>query len=471
MFKYSPPSNLDDLKGRPTRTNFLNDWHAWIESQIRDEICSLINPPRNRQGRRDFPVRYPLFFCEVDDPADATDLPITWNAFPLSVARRFGNQLDDALSYLDTLEVTTDFTPRDAAQDVTTKYRRHDEYCEWHYYKDGPLGPRIVFTAEGPEYWIQLANHDFERVVELYQTWVSPEVQREDLELDQDIVFGQWRLRKGDYNPFNIWNTEKGIMHLTQPANTLGAEINLAARATVLRKAEDDERIVDARRLIASSGFGSINRSSDPNIGFGVNITAVPTHAADPLSITLANPVGLYMDRVEQGKVTDANDIPLAGWFDFKRGSAGRGLMAVLQPPEGDTRTLEDVFIEGERLKSGGQVARFIQMVLYGATAQLGAPQQPLHPPFYRACVRQGTDTSDLSKTNLLAGFSAEQTCEAQGNTLQPPIALDDAYPDLFTPSSVSTAVTSAGLRAPQTTPPPPLAPAPAGSPRMTRDV
>ena len=61
-------------------------------------------------------------------------------------------------------------------------------------------------------------------------------------------------------------------MHLTQRANTLGAEINLAARATVLRRDHAGNRITDARRLISSSAFGSPDRSSDPNISQGVNL-------------------------------------------------------------------------------------------------------------------------------------------------------------------------------------------------------
>ena len=41
--------------------------------------------------------------------------------------------------------------------------------------------------------------------------------------------------KKGSYNPYNRWNTTDGIMHLTQPSNSLSAEILLGADATVLR--------------------------------------------------------------------------------------------------------------------------------------------------------------------------------------------------------------------------------------------
>ena len=44
----------------------------------------------------------------------------------------------------------------------------------------------------------------------------------------------------GAYNPRNMWNTARGAMHLTHPANSLGAEIKLAADAAARQLAEGD---------------------------------------------------------------------------------------------------------------------------------------------------------------------------------------------------------------------------------------
>jgi hypothetical protein len=434
MFVYKTPGNTDDLHGRPDRGKFLDAWSTWIAKQIRGQIQALKAPPADNDGRRDFPVPSPLFFCEADHAADSTDLPVTWNAFPLSIARRYDNDPETAWKYLDQLGSTTRYTPSEAA-DVTTAYRRQDEYCEWHRYDQGPRGPRMVFTAEGPEYWIQLAAYDFDQVVNLYHDLVSTAVQPDELKLKHDIDFGGWHLKAGSYDPFNIWNTEKGVIHLTHPANTLGAEVNLAARATVLRHDASSHRIVESRRLISASGYGDVNRSSDPAIGFGVNITAVPEGQTKPLSITLANPVGLYMDSIAESQLTDKNDQPLVGWFTFVRGVKGRGLMAVLEPPKDDARTLDDVYVSGKKLVSGAQIASLIQMVIYAATAKLNAPMSPVHPPFYRSCVPEGTDVGDLSKVNLLGGFSADQSCKIQGSKLTNPLALAEAYPDLDQPA------------------------------------
>ena len=443
---YRTPSDIDDLAGRPTRTDFLDAWDAWIEKQIRDEIHGLQSPPVQRDGRRDYPVAAPLFFAEADHAADATDLPVTWNAFPLAVERQFDNDPPAGWTYLEQLGSTTKYTPSGAA-DVTTAYRRQDEYCEWHRYDGGPLGQRIVFTAEGPEYWIQLAAYDFDRVVELYKHFVSPDVKPDQLRLKHDIDFGNWSLKAGSYDPFNVWNTTNGVIHLTNPANTLGAEVNLAARATVLRKDAAGNRIVEARRLISASGFGDANRSSDPNIGHGVNLTAVPQGVANPVSITLANPVGLYMDTVAAARITDKDDQPLAGWFTFQRGKAGRGLMGVLKAPQGDNRTLDDVYVGGKKLESGAQVAHLIQMVIYAATASLNAPMSALNPPFFRSCVPGGTDVTDLSTVNVLDGFSAASSCQVQGKALHPPRDLIEAFPDLEKPAGSLLAFTASRQR------------------------
>ena len=425
MFTYDPPGNLDDLAGRPSRQTFLEDWNRWVEKKIRDEIANLSDPLGSDR------VPEPLFFSEADTAAQSTDLPVTWNGYPLAVARQNVRDPSVGWALLDKLGSTEGYTP-EGNNPVTTHFRRHDEYCEWHRDENGPRGPRLIFTAEGPEYWILLAEHDLGRVVELYQELVSTKVREADLLLAEDLQYGDWLLSAGTYNPFNIWNTEQGIMHLTHPANTLGAEINLAARATVLRRDARGNRITESRRLIASSGYGSVNRSSDPNIGYGVNITAVPVGATTPLSITLGNPVGLYMDEVTETRITDSNDQPLTGWFQFVRGSKGRGLRAVLEPPVGDTRTLDDVFVDGEPLSSGAQIAGLIQMVIYAATADLGKPMSPLQPPVLRACIPEGTDLSDLSKINLISTRQLHQTCRLRGAELDPPIPLDDAYPELF---------------------------------------
>jgi len=373
MFKYSTPAGIDDLHERPTRSDFLDDWHGSVK---RDFLANI----------GDLPPTHQLFFTETVSPATSAEIPITWNAFPLSISRVVPNnpiQRWDAADRLGERNRSVDGTS------VLKKFRFQDEYCEWFAYRQTPGGPisRIVFTAEAPEYWIMLAKHDFQAVFVLYKSLVSPEVQEHELKLTKAIRFGNSVLNVGDYDPYNVWNTEKGVMHLTHPANTLGAEINLAAVATIPIADIDNNRVTEVRRLACSSVFGDPNRSSDPSIGHGVNMTALPTTlGAAAQSITLANPVALYIDDIANGAITDENGDPLAGWFTIVRGVRGRGLMAVLEPPPGAAIGLGQIRIGNRSLTHGGQVAERIQMVLYGKTANLGHPVPPLFPRLQHCC-------------------------------------------------------------------------------------
>jgi len=73
------------------------------------------------------------------------------------ISRKFGGGGPKAWSAADVLQSTTRYTP-DQSPPVTTQFRPQDEYCEWFAYKDPGSGKlsRIVFTSEGPEYWINL---------------------------------------------------------------------------------------------------------------------------------------------------------------------------------------------------------------------------------------------------------------------------------------------------------------------------
>lgn len=73
------------------------------------------------------------------------------------------------------------------------------------------------------------------------------------------------------YNSRNTWNwstTTGTILHLAQVNNTLGAQVDIAAQATVIRKDVDDEVITDQTQLIECSGYGDRDRNSDPMVGF-----------------------------------------------------------------------------------------------------------------------------------------------------------------------------------------------------------
>jgi hypothetical protein len=431
VFRYTPPGGIDDLEGRPKRKAFLDDWHEFVHGQFRANLDRLQDPRDENGVAFDTPIPDPLFFSEVDDAATSGDLPVTWSAFPLGLMRRNGQNQTAAWAAADVLQSTTQFSP--PGETATTRFRPQDEYCEWHVYRNAATKKieRVVFTAEAPEYWIRLAEHDVAAVLALYQKHVSTKVKKADLLLDRDIEFGTRTLSKGGYNPFNPWNTENGIVHLTHAANTIGAQINLAARATALRKNASGTRITDARRLICCSGFGSCNRSSDPSIGQGVNITARGAGAADrPLRITLANPVGLYMNQLTGGTLTDDKGKPLDNWFTFARGKAGRGLMAVVRPPKSAKIGFDALQVKGVPFTRAGQIAEALQMVLYAKTAPFTGAAPPLAPCVFHCCVPSATAAASL-KDVILFQDATDDSCADRGAGSTPPVAMKDAYPEL----------------------------------------
>ena len=258
-------------------------------------------------------------------------------------------------------------------------YRPQDEYCEWRVERDSQgRVVRVMFTSEPPEYWQALhgdslnANDgqddrsleftgDPKLLLDLYRTHVSEAVQPEDLECQDDIYLGDPTpaYRKGEYNPYNRWNTTDGVMHLTHPSNTLNAEIRLGADATVLWCHDDSETSqVEASpdTIIARGRLGGNNRCSDPTIAGSVNHLA-----AQGFGITLADPVGLYMDHLDMAgwtiKLGSRAEPVDPGWFRVVRGQPGLIERAVFEVPAA-IGTISDIEIGGEPIRYGGQLGR-----------------------------------------------------------------------------------------------------------------
>jgi len=209
-------------------------------------------------------------------------------------------------------------------------------------------------------------------------------------------------------------------MHLTHPANTLGAEINLAAQATGQRVDKTGALITDARSLICCSGYGSANRSSDPTIGQAVNLSV-----RGAVSLTLSNPVGLYMDGLKtNGQITGPAGEDLSGWFKIVRGSSGRVLPAEFGPPPGSAFGLESVLVKGVPLEAGAQIAQLIRMVLYAKVVDLHMPASPNAPCVQHCCVGRGATLA----TSNLKQVSRNQACSGNCNGFP----CVEAYPNLL---------------------------------------
>jgi hypothetical protein len=234
--------------------------------------------------------------------------------------------------------------------------RAQDEYLEWHLSRnsDGKI-VSVEFTCEGYDYYEFLAEQAPGKLVALYQKYINPAVQREDL------------FSAGSYNRFNHWNMQDGAMHLTNSANNLFAEVFLGASATVRRKNSAGAEITATIPLIKCGEYGDESRNSDPAIGAAVNGLA-----RQGRMITLANPVGLYIASFDGSGFRLPDDSAADGFFQILRGKTGQALRAVYQLPQNLASaglTVSDVKIGGTPIEFGGQIAQRITMKLTGVAS------------------------------------------------------------------------------------------------------
>lgn len=395
------PAAVDDFADRPARREaFAQGWDAilasWFEAYAGIEGGAF-----------------------YDDRADATPgepdvQSVAWDAFPRPIERWFEDADDpdlDRWHAAETLRPRTfdgkplrRVTDGSLAEPVPVFHRQQDEYCEWfaHRDDDGRIA-RVTFTCEGPEYWRFLAGGtgaffpeddersaivegDMDLVLERYRAHVDPAVDGDDLLWPYDVAAYDARSRRwaiygkaGTYNPFNKWTTTHGAMHLTHPANTLRGVFTVAGRAAVLRKDGSGRPVTDAEAIVCCSGFGEPNRSSDPTIGAAVNGLV-----ADGLSVSLADPLGLYIAGInlDAFRGPGGEDMTRAWTVDRGDPSTQRILRATFAAPAGSGLTVDDIRAAGTPIAYGGQIADEVQMIV-SALAKRIRPR----PPARQKCV------------------------------------------------------------------------------------
>jgi hypothetical protein len=378
--RYDPPGFLTDFKTIPDQ---LQQWSDAVGGWIAEAIATTPQPAQFYDQRTTTPEGEPI------------EQPIVWNALPGTLRNRYGRA--KALELADKLLPLTQRMDGPGSYFVGDQwdklyYRAQDEYCEWHVTRggDGSI-KRVTFSSEPPEYWQALhgdelagldgkptypTTGDRDLLVELYREYISRDVQYQDLICHEDLVDHSDPEHpvivypKGSYNPYNPWNTVNGIMHLTQPANTLGAEIQLAAQATILRH-KDGRPVTDPDALICCAGYGGPNRTSDPTIGGSVNELAWLG-----AYLSLRNPIGLAMHHMDVAGITTPHGEPITEqYFRVLRGreAAGQIERAVFEVPRGETFNVSDLRIGGIPIRYGGQLAERIVVNLVALAAQFGA--------------------------------------------------------------------------------------------------
>jgi hypothetical protein len=303
-----------------------------------------------------------------------------------------------------------------------------DEYCEWAVTRNaaGKI-TKISFTCENPEYWYSLWQVSPKKVLALYQQLVSPKVALQDLMLPtpdgKGFVIDPVTGREA-YNPLNKWNsgtvatdTYGGAVHLTSPPNTIGAEIMLAAQATLLRQLPPDQ--YNMQRMVCAGAYGRPYRNSDPHIGLQVNQLVKNLN----VKVTLTNPVGLYLQRPDFSSYKTPDGTDASQFYKIIRGrtaevagtSYDQILHAEFSVPDSLGYTVSDILIGNAVPGSSqipmpilyaGQIAETFHVCLAGTaiTPSTGeASQTPLPPVSDKTGDINGAVSMLLAKPVLLA--------------------------------------------------------------------
>lgn len=277
---------------------------------------------------------------EADTPDDVQPHAVSWHAFPASLNRKTASA-EQRILFAD------------------GSREKQDEYCEWSVEREGETIKRVTFTSEVPEYYDALWQTDRDAVLDLYQRHVSSDVKLDDLH------------EGGTYKAQNKWNfrTDGPIMHLCQTDNTLGAAVRLAAEATVLRE-RDGRPVTQQQDLVICGGLGNPFRNSDPQIAAAINGLA-----ATGVRITLADPLGLYIDRLETAGMQFPEGVSASDCWAVERGAQTHAVRARFEVPP-DKGRLADVAINGAPITSGAQLADRVVMRI-GAISHSPGSFQP----------------------------------------------------------------------------------------------
>ncbi|MEU1970234.1 hypothetical protein ABZ477_01100 [Microbacterium sp. NPDC019599] len=297
LTRFATPAGIDDVGGD---SDFPDRWHEVVSRLVADstEVSgrgAYVNP-----ARRAVRARY--------------ERAITWTGMsrPLLVEHR-----DDRRTAYEQAE------SRDA----------QIEYLEWHVERvDGKI-MRVTFTCETPEYWKLLARRHPDVVVELYRRHVSREVRTADL------------FRGGVYQPRNVWNTTRGIMHFIMPINSMRDLLGVS------QEVEPSQHAID--------GFDELpySRTTAADARINVEIWAMSRQG---LHVATANPPGISIIGWDDSGWTRPDGSPVGDYWTVERGSRGAALRVVYEVPEAEGFRVGDIAIGGRRIEFGAQLAEHI---------------------------------------------------------------------------------------------------------------
>lgn len=389
---FDAPANLRDFRSP-------GDWHSSMANEARDIItilaaASLGKTPESITDAEVEAERQKLTYVDptaTDIPNSAETIPIApWNGFPRAVTRRtpwkefppIEGDIDGVYRAVEHLGdedhpqgVFVDRHDRVLHLPVRD---RQDEYLEWSARRnsEGQI-TKITFVAEGYDYFSTLFEKEESRVVEIYKDFTEvSSLKADDLRAKHGIYRrlkdGRTRTvaEPGAFNPRNRYNINPGIVHLSHRANSLGAEVNLAGVSGIARKKVGGDTLdgKNEEELLCCNQGGNPNRNSDPLIS-----AQAYKQVLDGFRYTLANPVGLYIAKMEESGLLLPDNATLVPreWWRIVRGdglwnpATSRVLRLELQIPPQEKLTISDLLIGGNPVKFPGQIAELLSVHLF----------------------------------------------------------------------------------------------------------
>lgn len=313
---FDTPAGLRDLD---SASNFYEDWSTYVSNQI----------PQSTPGSGDGE----FYNATQTDVTVAGERRLVWMAFPREVLVRHRDDREAALAEAENRHV-------------------QNEYCEWRVERnDDDQIVRVVFVTETPEYWRELWNADRGRVVDLYNHLLKTD-QVQESDLTDDGVH---------YQPENRWNTDDGIVHMIQDINKLDLAIGLAEGAAVSDPAQDNFQM---------DPFA--DTSVDPRVVFDVG-----TLVRKSLSVTLRDPIGLYIAGWDDTGWTQPDGTPVGDYWTIERGRPGEVLRLSYEVPAEEGFTVSDIQIGGRPIRWGGQLAEHVTVMIAGTAGTRTSGAQP----------------------------------------------------------------------------------------------
>jgi hypothetical protein len=163
---------------------------------------------------------------------------------------------------------------------------------------------------------------------------------------------------------------------------------------------------------MAGAALGGPNRNSDPTIAATVNVLA-----RLGAQITLANPVGLYMDHIDLSGWEAPGGVAASDCVRVVRGEPNAIERLEVRYPT-DEFTVSDIRIGGVPIRYGGQIAECITVKLVGLAAALGSiPDAPRLKLSAKAYVDPADARQVLARGRPLAGLRrafADESAEVE---------------------------------------------------------